>query len=103
MSERMVIRPDVRLDSAPMQPVTCSTCQARVDVRKASWEQTSIQWNADALEACHERAASEMTRDGLSFRACPKLVEAIHHAADSGELEILSTEPAPINDEDEDE
>jgi hypothetical protein len=39
----MVIRPDNRLDDAPMVPVVCARCGAGVQVRKSSWNQTSVQ------------------------------------------------------------
>ena len=99
MSERVVIRPDVRLGDGPMQPVTCSACSARVEVRKSSWEQTSIQWHADAIEACLERPTGGDVTDGVSFAGCARLGESIRHAAVSGELPVQSGEPLPTNDD----
>ena len=54
----MTVRPDNRLADGAMQSVGCEACGARVEVRKSSWEQTSVQWHADALEACIERRAA---------------------------------------------
>lgn len=47
----MALITDTRLIDAPMQPVACRECVAVVQVRKSSWQQTSIQWDADALKA----------------------------------------------------
>ena len=106
MSERVTVRPDVRLDDGPMNPVTCSTCSARVEVRKSSWEQTSIQWNAAAIAACHERRRdAEEAADGFSFSfaGCTRLGESIREAAVAGELPVQSGDPLPTNDEGEDQ
>lgn len=99
MADRLVIRPDVRLDDGPMLPVTCTTCDARVEVRKSSWEQTSIQWHADAIEACHERRETEGTANGVTFAGCSKLGESIREAAISGDLPVQSPDPLLTNDE----
>ena len=48
----MTVRPDNRLSDAPMVPVHCKSCEARVLVRKSSWEQTSVQWDATATARC---------------------------------------------------
>ncbi len=98
MSERVVIRPDVRLDDGPMRPVTCTACSAHVEVRKSSWEQTSIQWHADALAACHERREGGPARPGFSFAGCSRLGESIREAAVNGELPIQSGDPLRTND-----
>ena len=50
------VRVDNRLDETPMMPVTCRNCGARVLARKSTWNQTSVQWNADATARCTERA-----------------------------------------------
>lgn len=77
------VRPDNRLADAPMAPVSCSSCAARVLVRKSSWEQTSVQWDAEALARCHHRQA-------LSFHTCPELRAAIEDAVRHGDLVIVA-------------
>lgn len=101
MSERVVVRPDVRLGDGPMEPVTCGGCGARVEVRKSSWEQTSIQWHADAIAACHERRAAGDPADGISFAGCSRLAASIRDAAVSGALRVQSGDPLPTNTEGE--
>ncbi|GAA3385146.1 hypothetical protein [Cryptosporangium minutisporangium] len=57
-------------------PVTCGSCATTVLVRRASAQQTSIQWPADA--ACPElldRGAA-----GTPVRACGRLAAAIRAA-----------------------
>ncbi|GAT69944.1 ferredoxin [Planomonospora sphaerica] len=87
----MTIRPDERLlDGPPMLPVRCRACGAPVRARKASWQQTSIQWSAEAVETCLERRASvpgEGPNGGL-FPACEALRESIVRAALDGELPV---------------
>ncbi|MFC7495776.1 MULTISPECIES: hypothetical protein [unclassified Nocardioides] len=95
----MTPRPDVRLDDWPMEPVTCGTCAARVEVRKASWEQTSIQWRADAVAACleHRAAAPRPGPNGATFAGCQALQESIREAAVLGVVHLQSGEPTPVN------
>ncbi len=95
----MAVRPDVRLDDAPMQPVSCTSCGASVQARKSSWDQTTIQWNAAALEACVERRACTPRPgpNGATFVGCFALRDAVRAAAVSGELDVLSDEPLPTN------
>ena len=50
---------DNRLDETPMMPVVCDNCGARVLARKSTWNQTSVQWNADATARCAERAEAQ--------------------------------------------
>ena len=50
------VRQDNRLDEMPMVPVMCRNCGAHVLARKSSWNQTSVQWNAEATARCAERA-----------------------------------------------
>lgn len=79
-------RIDERLvDGAPMRPLRCLRCEATVQVRKSSWHQTSIQWNAEAVSACHERRAGT---DGL-FEACQALRDSVREAALNGEIEVI--------------
>ncbi len=86
----MTVRPDVRLDDAPMRSVACRRCTARVEVRKSSWQQTSVQWDAAALEACQERRAAVPGPgpNGDFFEACSALRESIQQAATAGVLPV---------------
>ncbi|MBA9007196.1 MULTISPECIES: ferredoxin [Thermomonospora] len=77
----MTVRPDVRLDERPMRPVRCLRCGVEVLVRKASWEQTSIQWSTSAMAGC-----ADPPPDGYS--TCPALLESIGVAAAKGEIEV---------------
>ncbi|QIX28672.1 ferredoxin [Nocardioides sp. JQ2195] len=95
----MAVRPDVRLDDSPMQPVTCTRCSARVEARKSSWEQTTIQWSAAAITACQERRENPGASDGVGFAGCSSLAESIREAAVSGSLPVQSGDPLPVNDE----
>ncbi|WP_405914012.1 ferredoxin [Streptomyces sp. NBC_00963] len=79
----MAVRPDNRLLDAPMVPVACGTCGARVEARKSSWEQTSVQWNAEALAACSEHRTAGT---GAVFTGCPALRITIRRAAAEGEF-----------------
>ena len=91
----MSVRPDNRLRDAPMTPVTCGSCGARVQARKSSWEQTSVQWDADSIVRCAQRrdaprgtAALTMLRD-TPFALCPDLRESIEAAVRRGALPVL--------------
>lgn len=100
ISPRPAPRPDVRLDDGAMEPVTCNTCSARVEVRKSSWEQTSIQWHADALGACLERRASRLgSGPNATFVGCAALDLSIREAAVRGLVPVQSGDPAPVNPE----
>ncbi|WP_436740124.1 ferredoxin [Streptomyces sp. BBFR102] len=81
------VRSDDRLLDAPMAPVDCGPCGARVDARKSSWEQTSVQWHADALAACVERRAATGGA-GAVFTGCRALAQAIGEAAVQGRLRV---------------
>lgn len=97
---RSAPRPDVRLDDGAMERVTCTTCAARVEVRKSSWEQTSIQWHADALDTCLERRASSPgVGPNATFAGCTALGAAIREAAVRGALPVQSGEALPVNPE----
>jgi DNA-directed RNA polymerase subunit RPC12/RpoP len=77
---------DNRLDTMPMAPVTCRNCGARVLVRKSSWNQTSVQWNADASARCSER----IVYGGREvFLACRALNDSIVDAVRHGDLAIV--------------
>ena len=55
----MTVRPDNRLADSPMVPVACRRCGASVLARKSSWNQTSVQWSAQASAQCLERQDAE--------------------------------------------
>ena len=84
-------RPDVRLEDGPMAPVSCATCGTRVEVRKSSWDQTTVQWTADAVAACVERRATSPTDgpNGGVFPGCVALRDSVRAAAVRGDLEVL--------------
>ncbi|CQD10158.1 ferredoxin [Mycolicibacterium conceptionense] len=88
----MAVRPDNRLDDAPMAPVDCTRCGAGVEVRKSSWNQTSVQWTAAALNRCEERCtAARLVGNGGNglFLACSALGQSIADAVRSGELRVV--------------
>lgn len=84
-------RQDNRLDDMPMAAVVCRTCGARVLARKSSWNQTSVQWNADSTARCPERAeAQKVSEHGRGvFLACAALSESILDAVRHGDLAIV--------------
>lgn len=102
MSENVAIRPDVRLDDGPMQEVPCRACSAVVEVRKSSWEQTSIQWTTAAIAQCRERRPGSDGADTLAFEGCRTLSESIHDAVADGTLTVQSGDPLPVNTEPDD-
>jgi hypothetical protein len=94
----MSVRADNRLADAPMVPVACRACGAQVLARKSSWEQTSVQWDADALARCPQRRNAEsLTAPGRPtlFLSCSELTESIHDAVAEGRLRIVDTHAAP--------
>ena len=86
----MAVRPDIRLLDAPMQPVQCTSCGARVEVRKSSWDQTSIQWDSESAQTCVERRASRPAPgpNGEFFAGCSALRESVREAAVRGQIQI---------------
>ncbi|OBG47744.1 hypothetical protein [Mycolicibacterium fortuitum] len=92
----MAVRPDNRLDDAPMVPVTCARCGAGVEGRKSSWNQTSVQWTGAALSRCEERCTAAQLGDnggrGL-FLACSALGGSIVDAVRSGALQVVDERP----------
>jgi hypothetical protein len=83
---------DNRLDEMPMVPVACRNCGAEVLARKSTWSQTSVQWNADAMARCAERAeARKLTEPGSRgvFLVCSALSESILDAVRHGDLAIV--------------
>ena len=92
-------RIDNRLDEMPMKPVTCRNCGARVLVRKSSWNQTSVQWDADATARCVERAEARQVSvhaDRGVFMVCSSLSESIGDALRRGDLSIVDDEIAGL-------
>lgn len=88
----MTVRTDNRLHDVPMQPVQCQRCEALVGVRKSSWQQTSIQWDAAATTACRELdTAPEPTPDtvrGYQGDTCEALRDSIAKAAQDGTVHV---------------
>jgi hypothetical protein len=85
-------REDNRLDDMPMVTVACRACGARVLARKSSWNQTSVQWNADATARCAERAnAQKLVTSGsrVVFLACSALSSSILDAVRQGDLPVV--------------
>jgi hypothetical protein len=75
-----------------MVPVACSRCGACVLARKSSWNQTTVQWNAEASAACLERRDAENLAAhagrGL-FLACSALSGSILDAVRNGDLPVV--------------
>lgn len=95
----MAARPDVRFETAPMEPVSCETCGTRVMARKSSWDQTSLQWSANAMAVCVERHGFVRASgpNGGVFPGCNALRASVREAAVRGDLGVVSTEPLPTN------
>jgi hypothetical protein len=86
------VREDNRLDEMPMVPVACRNCGARVLARKSSWNQTSVQWNAEATARCAERAdAQKIVAPGSRgvFLVCSALSASILDAVRHGDLSVV--------------
>jgi len=84
----MTVRTDDRLVDTPMCPVRCQRCAAEVTVRKSSWQQTSIQWHADALARCSEREQDSVVPGGCHVETCTALRESIADAAQQGSIPV---------------
>jgi hypothetical protein len=91
-----------------MRPVDCAACGAVVTARKSSWDQTSVQWTAESLGRCRERAAPRPTTvrpdrhnrpNTHGFPGCAALSLAVREAAVLGLLEVHSHEPLKRNPE----
>lgn len=92
MTPKSVVREDNRLNAMPMVPVACESCGARVLARKSSWNQTSVQWNAEATDRCAELADARRLAphsDRFVFLACSALGAAIHDAVRRGVLAVV--------------
>ncbi|MEV0043973.1 ferredoxin [Nocardia rhamnosiphila] len=85
-------RTDNRLLDTPMRPLRCRACAAELLVRKSSWQQTSVQWNAEASAMCRELGAAPMP--GPSLAGCSQLRETIRDAASSGDLPVVERPPS---------
>jgi hypothetical protein len=88
----MAVRPDNRLVDAPMVPVACLRCGAEVLARKSTWDQTSVQWNAEASARCLERRDAQNLAahsDRVLFLACSALGGSILDAARRGDLQVV--------------
>jgi hypothetical protein len=99
----MSVRADNRLAEMPMVPVACRNCGARVLARKSSWNQTSVQWTADATARCAERAeAQKMSALGgrAVFLVCSALSESILDAVRNGDLCIVDEVSGMANEPD---
>lgn len=97
----MTVRPDNRLADGPMTPVVCTACGARVEARKSSWEQTSVQWHLEAAEHCLERRAATPGpgANGATFPGCQSLRQSIREAAVRGDLSVQDGDPLRTNPE----
>lgn len=104
----MTERRDNRLAEAPMLPVGCRRCGAEVLARKSTWDQTSIQWNAEATARCEERRqADELAGHGGErsdggilgrglFLSCSALRDSLLAAAGGGALPIVDDEVVDV-------
>jgi hypothetical protein len=94
----MAVPPDHRLADSPMVPVACRRCGACVLARKSSWNQTTVQWNADAAARCHERRDAQNLAEHSAravFLACSALGDSIVDAVCSGDLPVVD-ESMPV-------
>jgi hypothetical protein len=88
----MIVRSDNRLADAPMVAVACRRCAARVLARKSSWNQTSVQSDAEASARCFERrdAQNLAAYSGRGvFLACSALGDSIVDAVCHGDLPVV--------------
>ena len=93
----MTVRPDNRLADGPMVSVGCRQCGATVTVRKSTWAQTSVQWDAEATAACIQRPSADALAGhgrGL-FLVCSELRASIDDAARCGRVPIVDEDPRP--------
>jgi hypothetical protein len=98
MSLEVPLRQDNRFDEMPMMPVECHSCGARVLARKSSWNQTSVQWNADATARCAERIQAQQMSAHAGrgvFLVCSALSESIRDAVRHGDLSIVDEAACP--------
>ncbi|AXK89235.1 hypothetical protein [Nocardia farcinica] len=88
----MAPRVDNRLADTPMVPVECGQCGARVLARKSSWQQTSVQWNAEAVARCPELGSPVLR--GPFLPGCSRMSEFIREAALAGRIPVPAEVPA---------
>jgi hypothetical protein len=88
----MTVQIDNRLSDSPMMPLNCRRCGAQVLVRKGSWNQTSVQWNAGASAACLQRRdpdnSGAYSGRGV-FLGCSALTGSIVGAVGDGDLPVV--------------
>ncbi len=75
-----------------MARVTCRNCCAEVLARKSTWNQTSVQWNAEATARCTERLQAERVAGHGLFLVCSALRDSIEAAALTGQLTIVDSQ-----------
>lgn len=72
-----------------MTPLSCTECTTEVLVRKASPEQTSIQWLAGSRPACAEFSnLDEEAFRRVSPYGCVSLADSIRSAYAKGEVPV---------------
>jgi hypothetical protein len=74
---------------ARLTDVACLDCLARVEVKKNSAHQTSIQWDDAALGQCPEFARMARSPGGRPVHAsCARLLASVEAAARDGRIPI---------------
>jgi len=68
--------------------ISCGHCGARVRARKASPQQTSVQWSTPAARSCARLAAAAGDRPTALVPTCPELRDSIDGAVREGRLEV---------------
>jgi hypothetical protein len=68
--------------------ISCGHCGARVRARKASPQQTSVQWTTPAARSCARLAAAAGGRPTALVPTCPELRDSIDGAVREGRLEV---------------
>ncbi len=88
----MTVRIDNRLSDCPMVSVACRHCGVHVLARKSSWNQTSVQWDAEASAGCLERRDPQNLAaysGRVVFLACSALSDSIVDAVRHGDLPVV--------------
>lgn len=85
----MSVRADNRLDDAPMYPVRCRSCAAEVLARKASWQQTTVQWDESAVATCSGWNPGSSTSG--RFPVCEEMRASVAQAVVDGVLPVVDT------------
>jgi hypothetical protein len=87
-------RPDTLADrhahlEGGLTEVRCARCGARVRAKKASPQQTSVQWTRRAARACDVLAAHAAAGQPTALiPACPNLRDSIERAVREGHLGV---------------